>query len=95
MLALSIVERLVHWIEPAFTAAGYWIIAAGVLMERSIFVGLIIPGDVILALGGVFSSQHKMKLTAVIAVGSALRRRTTPWFMVRPRVANTAMPCKE
>ena len=70
MLALSIVERLVHWIEPAFTAAGYWIIAAGVLMERSIFVGLIIPGDVILALGGVFSSQHKMNLTAVIAVGS-------------------------
>jgi membrane-associated protein len=69
VLALSLVERIVSDIEPYFLAAGYVIIAAGVLMERSIFIGLIIPGDLILALGGVYSSQHKMSLAGVIVVG--------------------------
>jgi len=71
MIGLSLVERLVHWIQPAFLAAGYYIIAGGVLMERSIFIGLIIPGDIILALGGVYSAQHEMNLVAVIVIGTA------------------------
>jgi membrane protein DedA with SNARE-associated domain len=70
VLALSILERIVSEIEPVFLAAGYYIIAAGVLMERSIFVGLIIPGDLILALGGVYSSQRKMSLVLVIVIGT-------------------------
>jgi membrane-associated protein len=69
VLALSLVERIVSEIEPIFLAAGYFIIAGGVLMERSIFIGLIIPGDLILALGGVYSSQHKMNLVVVILIG--------------------------
>src|SRR5436309_4092764 len=69
MVAISIVERIVHWIEPAFVVAGYAIIAAGVAMERSIFIGLIVPGDLILALGGVYASEHKMSLVAVIVIG--------------------------
>ena len=71
MLALTLVERIVSAIEPYFLAAGYFIIAAGVLMERSIFIGLIIPGDLILALGGVYAAKHKMNLAAVIVIGSA------------------------
>lgn len=69
MVAASFVETIVEWIEPAFLAAGYLIITTAVLMERSIFVGLIIPGDVILALGGVYASQGRMSLAAVIAIG--------------------------
>lgn len=64
------VERIVHDIEPAFLAAGYFIIAGGVLLERSIFLGLIVPGDLILALGGVYASQRKMDLIGVIVVGT-------------------------
>jgi membrane-associated protein len=70
MLAVSLIQTIVEWIEPAFLAAGYLIIIAAVLLERSIFIGLIIPGDIILALGGVYSSQQKMSLTAVIAIGT-------------------------
>ncbi len=70
MLALTLVERIVHWLEPAFVSFGYLIVAGGVLMERSIFIGLIVPGDLILALGGVFSSQSKMNLIAVIVIGT-------------------------
>jgi len=64
------VERIVNEIEPAFLAAGYFIIAGGVLLERSIFLGLIVPGDLILALGGVYASQRKMDLIGVIVVGT-------------------------
>lgn len=70
MVAVSIVETIVEWLEPAFLAAGYLIIIAAVLLERSVFIGLIIPGDVILALGGVYSSQGRMNLTAVIVIGT-------------------------
>jgi membrane-associated protein len=70
VLGLTLIERIVHEIEPAFLAAGYFIIAGGVLMERSIFLGLIVPGDLILALGGVYASQKKMDLTGVIVVGT-------------------------
>src|SRR5439155_16013855 len=51
MLGFSIAEKIVRWMQPAFASAGYAIVAAGVLAERSMFVGLIVPGDVILALG--------------------------------------------
>jgi membrane-associated protein len=70
VLGLSLVEKVVQWVEPAFLAAGYFIIAGGVLMERSIFLGLIVPGDLILALGGVYAAQKKMDLLGVIAVGT-------------------------
>jgi membrane protein DedA with SNARE-associated domain len=70
VLGLSLVERIVQEIEPAFLAAGYFIIAGGVLLERSIFLGLIVPGDLILALGGVYASQRKMDLIGVIVVGT-------------------------
>jgi membrane-associated protein len=70
VLGLSLLERIVNEIEPAFLAAGYFIIAGGVLLERSIFLGLIVPGDLILALGGVYASQRKMDLIGVIVVGT-------------------------
>lgn len=69
MLA-GLVETIVEWIRPAFSVAGYPIIAAAVLAERSIFIGLLIPGDVILALGGVYASQGRMSLVLVIVIGT-------------------------
>lgn len=69
MLAYTLVEKIVDWVEPVFVSAGYLIIAGAVLMERSIFIGLIVPGDLILALGGVYASEQKMNLVAVIVIG--------------------------
>lgn len=70
MLAFSLAERIVEWIAPAFSVAGYYIIAGGVMAERSVFIGLIVPGDLILALGGVYASQGKLNLVAVIVIGT-------------------------
>jgi membrane-associated protein len=49
--------------------AGYEIIAVAVLLERSVFIGLIVPGDIILALGGVYASEGRLSLVLVIAIG--------------------------
>lgn len=70
MLGFSIAEKIVRWMQPAFSSAGYAIVAAGVLAERSMFIGLIVPGDVILALGGVYASTGKLQLWLVIVIGT-------------------------
>jgi membrane-associated protein len=70
MSRASLVEQLVMWLQPAFAVAGYEILAVAVLLERSIFIGLIIPGDILLALGGVYASEGRLNLAAVIIIGT-------------------------
>jgi len=65
----GIVDTIVRLVEPIFGTAGYPIVAGAVLLERSVFVGLIVPGDVILALGGVFAARGDLNLVAVIVLG--------------------------
>jgi membrane-associated protein len=83
VIGLSVVERIVDWIEPVFAVAGYEIIAGAVLAERSIFIGLVVPGDLILALGGVYASKGRLSLVAVIAIGivaASLGESTGYWI---------------
>ena len=74
----ALVERLVHLIEPLYASAGYLIVGVGVLLERSIFIGLIVPGDVILALNGVYASQKKLR-SEERRVGKECRSRWSPY----------------
>ena len=67
---VAIIEQLVEWLGPAFATAGYFIVFAGVFADRSAFLGLIVPGDVVLALGGVFAAKGDLSLPYVIAVGA-------------------------
>jgi membrane-associated protein len=66
---VALIQELVDWVGPAFVAAGYVIIAGGVLLERSIFLGLLVPGDVIMALGGIYAARGDLELVLVIAIG--------------------------
>lgn len=68
---LALLEEIIGWLGPAFVAAGYYIVAAGVLLERSVFLGLFVPGDVILALGGIYAARGSLSLTLVVVVASA------------------------
>jgi len=70
IVLLGVVKQIVRWVDPVFTSAGYPIVAGAVLLERSIFLGLIVPGDVILALGGVYAGRKQMNLVAVIVIGT-------------------------
>lgn len=84
MLA-TLLDRLIHFIEPLYANFGYLIIVLGAFFERSIFVGLIVPGDVIIALGGVYASQGKLSVVAVAALGTlaALCGESTGYWLGR------------
>jgi membrane-associated protein len=65
-----VLEELVERVGPVFEAAGYWIVAGAVALERSIFIGLIIPGDVVLALGGIYAAREQLSLPWVIVTAT-------------------------
>jgi membrane protein DedA with SNARE-associated domain len=63
-----VIHEIVRWFGPLFASAGYAIVAVGVLAERSILIGLIVPGDVIIALGGVYAARGDLNVIAVMAI---------------------------
>ncbi len=68
---LALITEIVEWVGPAFQGAlGYAIITVVVLMERSLFLSLLVPGDVVLALGGVYAGRGDLELVAVILLGA-------------------------
>ena len=69
-MVAALVERLIDLLAPLYDTLGYLIVGLGVFFERSIFIGLIVPGDIILALGGVYASQGKLNVVVVAALGS-------------------------
>jgi membrane protein DedA with SNARE-associated domain len=65
---LGLIREIVQWVGPLFASAGYAIVAVAVFAERSILVGLIVPGDVIIALGGVYAARGDLDVVAVMAI---------------------------
>jgi len=84
MLA-TLLDRLLHFLEPLYANFGYLVIVLGAFFERSIFVGLIVPGDVIIALGGVYASQGKLSVVWVATLGAlaALCGESTGYWLGR------------
>lgn len=80
---LAFFEELIKRFGPLFEDAGYQIVAGAVLLERSIFVGLIVPGDVVLALGGVYAARKDLGLGWVMlaaALAAAVGESTGYWL---------------
>ena len=67
---LALIEEIVDWLGPLFESYGYLVIALAVMLERSILLGLIVPGDIILALGGIYAQQGDLSVVWVIVIGS-------------------------
>ena len=66
---MGILEEIVVRVGPVFSNAGYIIVAGAVLLERSLFIGLVVPGDVILALGGIYAARGRLGLGWVVLIG--------------------------
>jgi membrane-associated protein len=66
----AIIEDVIRFLAPAYKTLGYAIVAGGVLAERSILIGLVVPGDVILALGGIYAARGHLDLQWVILIGT-------------------------
>jgi membrane-associated protein len=80
---LGFLEEIIRRFGPLFEDAGYQIVAGAVLLERSIFVGLIVPGDVVLALGGIYASRSEMGLGWVMlaaALAASAGESTGYWL---------------
>jgi membrane-associated protein len=67
---VAIVETLLDWIGPFFSTYGYVLIVAATVLESSAFVGVVVPGDVILAIGGVYAARGDLSLPWVIGLGA-------------------------
>jgi membrane-associated protein len=88
----AIVTEIVDWLRPAFTSVGYAIVPAAMFLESAAFLGVLIPGDVILAVAGVYASRGEMSVPIVIALGivGALAGEMTG-FLVGRRYGRSAV----
>jgi membrane-associated protein len=64
------IDTIVDWFGPLYSGAlGYGLIAALILFDRAAFTGVFLPGELFLALGGVFAARGELALVPVIVVG--------------------------
>ncbi len=68
-------ERLSGWVlrkvQHLFVDYGYYVVFIGVLLENTMFLGLLVPGAIILILGGLAAQNGSIDLWPVIALGIA------------------------
>jgi membrane-associated protein len=68
---LALVTQLLDWLKPFFASFGYVIVSVAMFFESAAFTGVLVPGDVILALGGVYAGRGELALFGVIACGAS------------------------
>lgn len=72
---LNVFRRFSEWllakIEALFENYGYYVVFFGVLAENSMFLGLFVPGAIILMLGGLAAENGSLSLWYVLALGVA------------------------
>jgi membrane-associated protein len=66
----ALITPLLDWLQPFFASFGYVIVSVAMFFESAAFTGILVPGDVILALGGVYAGRGELFLPAVIACGA-------------------------
>jgi undecaprenyl-diphosphatase len=81
----AIVTEVIDWLRPAFATVGYAIVPTAMFLESAAFLGVLIPGDVILATAGVYAAAGEMSVPIVIALGiaGALAGETAGYFVGR------------
>jgi len=61
-------EWILNKIETLFEDYGYYVVFFGVLLENSMFLGLLVPGAIILILAGLSAENGSINLFAVVAL---------------------------
>jgi membrane-associated protein len=70
-MELALVTQLLDWLRPFFASFGYVIVSVAMFFESAAFTGILVPGDVILALGGVYAGRGELALLGVIGCGAS------------------------
>jgi membrane-associated protein len=66
-MKLALVTQVIDWLRPFFESYGYVLVSVAMFFESAAFTGVLVPGDVVLALGGVYASSGDLSLAGVIA----------------------------
>jgi membrane-associated protein len=67
----TMIATIVDWIGPIFSGlTGYLLIAGAVFLDRAAFTGIIMPGELVLALGGIYAGRGDLAPALVIAIGA-------------------------
>lgn len=85
MTPLALVQELVEWLRPLFESAGYVVVTTAMFLESAAFTGVVVPGDVILAVGGVYAANGTLSLVVVLVCGvlAALAGQTAGYVLGR------------
>jgi membrane protein DedA with SNARE-associated domain len=70
IMRFALVTQLLEWLRPFFESFGYVLVSVAMFFESAAFTGIFVPGDVILAIGGVYAGQGELDLAGVIACGA-------------------------
>lgn len=64
----AFVAEVIDWLRPAYITAGYALVPAAMFLESGLLLGIVVPGDVILAMAGVYVARGVLSLPIVIVV---------------------------
>ena len=69
---LNVIQRFSEWVlaklEKLFADYGYYVVFIGVLIENSMFLGLFVPGAIILILAGLSAENGDINIAYVLAL---------------------------
>lgn len=71
---VNVFRRLGEWTiektESLFAEHGYWVVFVAVLLENSAFIGLLVPGSIVLILGGLAAENGSINIALVLVLGT-------------------------
>lgn len=66
---LTVITAIVDWFGPVYSSpVAYLLTAAVIFLDRAAFTGLVIPGELFVALGGIYAGRGELSLPLVIAI---------------------------
>jgi membrane-associated protein len=70
-MVAALVHSVVDWFGPLYSSGlGYALIAGIIFLDRGAFTGVVIPGDLFLALGGIYAGRGDLLLPLVIVAAA-------------------------
>jgi undecaprenyl-diphosphatase len=64
----AFVEEVIGWLQPAYDTAGYTLVFAAMVLESGLLLGVVVPGDVILAMAGVYVTRGDLSFPVVVGL---------------------------
>jgi membrane-associated protein len=64
-------EESARLVEGLFNSYGYWVVFFGTFLENTLFLGLLVPGVLVMLLAGLSAHEGTLSLPAVIVLGVA------------------------